>query len=60
MKVNKFELAPFTLNSLGARGDVTVWLKPNMSFEGGNKIKNIFKIRIEKSLILFKGDLGVD
>ena len=33
MKVNKFELGPFQLISLGARGDVTVWLKPNKSFE---------------------------
>ena len=32
VKVNKFELAPFYLISLGARGDVTVWLKPNRSF----------------------------
>ena len=35
MKVNKFELAPFKLISLGARGDVTVWLKPNRSFAFG-------------------------
>jgi len=32
MKVNKFELAPFKRISLGARGDVTVWLKLNRSF----------------------------
>ena len=32
MKVNKLELAPFTLISLGARGDVTIWLKLSRSF----------------------------
>ena len=32
MKVNKFELAPFKRISVGARGDVTAWLKLNRSF----------------------------
>ena len=45
MKVNKFELAPFQLISLGARGDVTVWLKPNRSFRG--KIKTQIDARLK-------------